>query len=688
MTQETEELLKERHRLACERISEIARETDIGEEAAEYFQKTAKFLMLIEQAAAELEEGKGETYTLEEWQKWNHALYEDILPENYETSYANPAYAAKKLGEETGKLLSALYAELRGSIVYAYEQRLEDRTILEEVFIEIYNVFEQEVHPSYRQLQQILYWFFSDNSDLTVTSRVREIVDPDLDFAARIICKEDLNDLRYLYKYGEYVSENELAMARHMNSLPQETIDLMAQTYTEGYRIGFENAGKDLKKKKTVNIRYTLGFERMIRKAIENFAEMGLRPVLYRAAVSCINKRQTIKNGYYGGNPNKQYDYDHKADEALYLDKPFIQRKLGVLKTAYETYKELAGVHAGPAVVEIFGEKSFAPAVKEESFRLGEKQQKLAVEYDREASQVVKKYILPEERSFTIIAFPVPDIGPDFPEIFDETVRINTLDYHLYQTIQQKIIDALDTGRAVHIQGMNGNETDLTVQLWKLSDPARETIFENCVADVNIPVGEVFTSPVLSGTNGVLHVSSVYLGELNYENLKLRFEDGKIADYSCTNFAEESKNKDYIKENILFHHETLPMGEFAIGTNTTAYAVVEKYGIGEKMPILIAEKMGPHFAVGDTCYSWEEDTPLYNPNGKEIVARDNEISLLRKEDPAKAYFGCHTDITIPYKELGHIRLIREDGSQVSIIENGRFVLPGTEELNKPLEKEA
>ena len=257
MTQETEELLKERHRLACERISEIARETDIGEEAAEYFQKTAKFLMLIEQAAAELEEGKGETYTLEEWQKWNHALYEDILPENYETSYANPAYAAKKLGEETGKLLSALYAELRGSIVYAYEQRLEDRTILEEVFIEIYNVFEQEVHPSYRQLQQILYWFFSDNSDLTVTSRVREIVDPDLDFAARIICKEDLNDLRYLYKYGEYVSENELAMARHMNSLPQETIDSMAKTYTEGYRIGFENAGKDLKKKKTVNIRYT-----------------------------------------------------------------------------------------------------------------------------------------------------------------------------------------------------------------------------------------------------------------------------------------------------------------------------------------------------------------------------------------------------------------------------------------------
>ena len=365
MTQETEELLKERHRLACERISEIARETDIGEEAAEYFQKTAKFLMLIEQAAAELEEGKGETYTLEEWQKWNHALYEDILPENYETSYANPAYAAKKLGEETGKLLSALYAELRGSIVYAYEQRLEDRTILEEVFIEIYNVFEQEVHPSYRQLQQILYWFFSDNSDLTVTSRVREIVDPDLDFAARIICKEDLNDLRYLYKYGEYVSENELAMARHMNSLPQETIDLMAQTYTEGYRIGFENAGKDLKKKKTVNIRYTLGFERMIRKAIENFAEMGLRPVLYRAAVSSAStSARPSKTDIMAAIPTNSTITTTRQMRRCTSDKPFIQRKLGVLKTAYETYKELAGVHAGPAVVEIFGEKPFAAGSK------------------------------------------------------------------------------------------------------------------------------------------------------------------------------------------------------------------------------------------------------------------------------------------------------------------------------------
>ena len=65
--------------------------------------------------------------------------------------------------------------------------------------------------------------------------------------------------------------------------------------------------------------------------------------------------------------------------------------------------------------------------------------------------------------------------------------------------------------------------------------------------------------------------------------------------------------------------------------------------------------MGPHFAVGDTCYSWEEDVKTFNPDGKEIVAKENEISALRNEDLSKAYFSCHTDITIPYDELGHYK---------------------------------
>ena len=76
---------------------------------------------------------------------------------------------------------------------------------------------------------------------------------------------------------------------------------------------------------------------------------------------------------------------------------------------------------------------------------------------------------------------------------------------------------------------------------------------------------------------------------------------------------------------------------------------------------------------------------MFNPDGKEIISRDNEVSLLRKSEPDKAYYNCHTDITIPYDELGLIEVEDYQGNFVRIIENGRFVLEGTEKLNEPLD---
>ena len=678
-----DEIKTERMELAAERISQIAADSNVPVPFARFFKEEAQFITKMLELSEIIREKKTQQWTLEEWKLNNESLYADILPEQYQTSFGNPEYAVQELGEVHGRILSFLYAEIRGLIVFAFEQRWDDILIICELFIEIYNCFEEEELPGYRQIQQIVYWYVSDYSDQTLAYRIREAVDPSLDFATKIIMESDLNDLRYLYQYGEYVNDSIIETAKFLNHLPQEEIDRIASVYTEGYRIGFILGNKDLSKKKTVNIRYILGFERIIRKAIENFAEMGLKPVIYRSAVQSINKREHLRIGYYGAIPNKQFEYDHKGDAAIYLDRAFMERKLGVMRSAYEEYKELANTHAGPACVETFGEVPFVPINKEAAYRLSEKQQKLAVELANETAQITNKYIIGEERSFTIIAFPVPEIGEKFEEIFAETVKINTLDYQLYQRIQQTIINTLDKGKKVHILGTGVNQTDLTINLIDLQNPEKETIFENCVAEVNIPVGEVFTSPKLAGTNGVLHVSEVYLDELRYENLKITFKDGMITEYTCSNFETEEENQKYVRENVLFHHDTLPMGEFAIGTNTTAYVMAEKYGIGAKLPILIAEKMGPHFAVGDTCYSWAEDTAVFNPDGKEIIARDNEVSILRKEDLSKAYFGCHTDITIPYKELGLLTVMNEDGTETPIIRDGRFVLPGTEELNKP-----
>ena len=80
----------------------------------------------------------------------------------------------------------------------------------------------------------------------------------------------------------------------------------------------------------------------------------------------------------------------------------------------------------------------------------------------------------------------------------------------------------------------------------------------------------------------------------------------------------------------------------------------------------------------------EEEVVSYNPNGKQIVAKENEKSKLRNTKPEEAYFQCHTDITIPYDELAEVTAVGVNGEAV-IIQEGRFVLKGVEELNKPFD---
>ena len=673
-----DEWVMERYKLAKERIVQIPEENIVKMPYQDFFIKEAEFLQKV---ISVMDENQEQDKTLGELQAQNYELYQDVLPQNYEKSYGNPVYAQKMLGEY-GRAFTFLYTELHGTIGYAFEKKVWDITVGLELFLEMYSAFSEEELPAEKQVREILLSYVNDYCQDMVETRIREGVDPEEDFAVNIIMKSDLNDLRYLYRFGEYISESQLETARFLNSMSQEEIDSMAGTYTEGYRMGFVTGRKDIRKKKTVNIRYELGFERMVKAAILQFEEMGLKAVIYRHALHAVNKRSQNRVGFTGAVANPQFDYDHRQDSALFMDSDFVKRKLRAMQTSYDEYADLAEVHGGPAVIETFGEKPFSPVNKEECWTFSEAQQKLQVELDNESGQIVNRYIKGEERSFTIIAYPIPEIGENFQDIFREIVKINTLDYKKYQKIQQTIIDTLDTCEWVEIKGKGDNETDLLIHLHTLTDPQKQTNFENCVADVNIPLGEVFTSPVLAGTGGILHVSKVYLNGLQFCDLKLVFDCGQVIDYTCSNFDTEEENRKYIEDNILFHHPRLAMGEFAIGTNTTAYVAAQKYDIADKLPILIAEKMGPHFAVGDTCYSWAEDTPVYNPDGKEIIARDNEISEMRKDDVSLAYYGCHTDITIPYDELGSICAVDDDGDMIPVIEDGRFVLPGTEPLNE------
>ena len=112
---EEREDLKERMDLAVERIHQIAANPEVEGPAGDYFKRTAQFMELV------LEKKDWKHASLAELQKWNKELYGDIEGEAYEKSFANPAYAVKMLGEGVGQILSFVYTEIRGMIVYVFE---------------------------------------------------------------------------------------------------------------------------------------------------------------------------------------------------------------------------------------------------------------------------------------------------------------------------------------------------------------------------------------------------------------------------------------------------------------------------------------------------------------------------------------------------------------------------------------
>ena len=58
--------------------------------------------------------------------------------------------------------------------------------------------------------------------------------------------------------------------------------------------------------------------------------------------------------------------------------------------------------------------------------------------------------------------------------------------------------------------------------------------------------------------------------------------------------------------------------------------------------------------------------------------------MMAKEN-GEEYTYCHTDITIPYDELGLLEAVMKDGERVPILKDGRFVLEGCDLLNDALE---
>ena len=636
------------------------------------------FLFLKTQAEllarfAALEEKRSAEYLasapLRELQEDQRLLYEDILPQNYGTSYANPAYASKLFKEDLGPYMAAVAAYFRkGAEDVMTHRRFLLLQRMKFFFALHYQMTHERVtveNVSAKLREQRL-----QELPLTLGFELLGGFDPQNRGLGRAASEAELDTPHYLYDVcGAYADENVLKLREFVLSLSDEETERIAEAFANAYRDSFTRERKDTRRKKTAGVVYPLGMERIVRAALPKIAEKtGFLPFVERVA---------------GAEPNRQYEYDHRFDLAAVLDEGYVQQYREVFDALCEENRSLFAAYAGPAILSTFGEPRFSPGQGGPSLSFTDEQNALYGQLLDETERQLDELSQVQNQAYSLTAYPSPAIGADFEAVFRAMIEINTLYQSRYERAQSSLINALDRGSSVTVKGRGGNETDLCVALQPIRNPRRQTNFYNCLADFNVPLGEVFTSPQLAGTNGLLHAEEAYLRGLFYKDLKIRFENGYVTEYGCGNFEDAEEGRRYVRENLFLPNETLPMGEFAIGTNTAAYCMALDYGIADRLPVLIAEKCGPHFALGDTCYVGCEDQAVYNPDRKEIRARENEKTALRRDDPAQAYTHCHTDITLPYDAIERLSVNTDRGSQ-DLIRAGRFVLPGTDVLNEPM----
>ena len=582
----------------------------------------------------------------------------------YAQSYANPEYL-HRLGFKDADLLSVIFNQI--------DRSLHNVLLARPIFVwnkaDIIAALKDYFATGDRATLQAVYdKECIATQQLCEDNRMLECATPQTAFNA-VLREANPDNLDWMGGYGVYITDVERDMCRYWYALPKDRLDVIARHIVDAFFHGFISQCRDIAGRSRVRLVYAIGQEALAQRVVALFGERGFDVVILPPS--------SMDN-------DEQFLADHGQAQAVFQDPACYDGQIEAYDAATERYRAEILNTCGFIRIGTFGKEIIPTAPSAHAFRataasLANHHRQMMANRRTESS-----LLKPDTLSFCSVVFPDKRIGDRFEEIFDAFCRLNTMESEPYERIQADLIDLLDPCTCMRLKGQNGNKTDLTVMFRPMTDPRHETNFLNCGGDLNVPHGEMFTTPQLKGTCGVLHVKEVYLREKFYRGLWLKFEDGCVVDYTCDNFADPEENRRYVADNLLHNKERVPMGEASIGTNTLAYRLAVDFGLYARLPILLAEKMGPHIAVGDPCFARGEDSPVNNLyGGREMVARENEITATRRENP-DCYVNFHTDVTIPYEEMGLLEGVKPDGSTVAIISGGRFVPAAAARLNEYL----
>ena len=264
-------VIVERINLAMDRISLIRAEEDA--KFKDFFAELASFLEKVNDIRQKKESGEFEALSFEELKDMQDELFYDLREDIYAGSVYNPDVLEKMFDKDLVSPLLSLGFEVRAALISVYEGDLEGFVNILELFLQVYGIAMEG--GSAKEIADAIYWYASDYLDVTARKRIIESFTASNRFFYNIIMNDDLSDLRYLFKFGEYIGSNEINTAKYLNSLDNETVRLCAKTFVDGYRDGFFAMQKDISKRSVVSLIYNIGFERIVKEAVIFFEDMG-----------------------------------------------------------------------------------------------------------------------------------------------------------------------------------------------------------------------------------------------------------------------------------------------------------------------------------------------------------------------------------------------------------------------------
>ena len=336
-------MLMERFCLVRDRIMEIDDEASVPEPYRSWFAGQAGRLAMMSDIMERESGGEGvpSGMTAERYREENQAIYRTF-----------------PLGREVSSLRRALLSlenEITRAIPCAYEGRLYELTLVLELFVQIYGLFQGEEPPRASWPEAALASHDFDYCPERTENRLRESLTAQEGRALRLARESTEGGRTFLYRYGVRVTEADEALADVIQGLSEPEAEEMARKYVQGFisasPLDGENAGGGREEGGTVALSYPIGAARIAGLSLPHFVKNGLTPLL----PGCLGRMrlpwQEDLGGYYHLEPQKNGVTKLVTLPSLYQTENYRRMYLRSLQTAYDALSPWPERFAGVAAI-------------------------------------------------------------------------------------------------------------------------------------------------------------------------------------------------------------------------------------------------------------------------------------------------------------------------------------------------